>query len=259
MGHSPCMTAGCHAQDFVNSGLPTAKPVERTKAVSFCLGCHPSTKNEPPPAWTKPPAVAIATHGVSEYHVEMNHFEHTKRTNCRTCHAVDDKSFALVADHPAHQECVICHNKQKYPEFTMEKCGLCHSTPSRQMFFPKVNRPHNNVRACNSEGYQALVRKHPGTKLTCFTHERKEHRFSAKNEPVQCRDCHFMIEDAKLGPKYNSITKIHELPVIEDDQGRAHAACGNNAACHQREVPPNATSHCGKCHDDEVAGGALGD
>ena len=256
-GHSPCLSAGCHAADFVNSGIKTAKPAERNKAIAFCLGCHPSPKAEAPQPWTKPAPVAISTHGPSEYHVEMNHFEHTKRTTCRTCHIVDAK-FALVPDRPAHHECVLCHNAQKYPDFTMQKCELCHSQPSRQQFFPPVNRPGNNVRACSSEGYQALVRKHPGTKLACFTHERESHRM-LDGKQVQCGTCHFMVDDPKLGPKYNSITKLHELPIIEDDAGRAHKACGSAAACHQKEVPPNATSRCGKCHDDEVAGGALGD
>jgi hypothetical protein len=257
MGHSPCMTAGCHVNDFLNSGAKS-KPADHAKAVSFCLGCHPSPKNEPPVSWSKPAPVAIATHGVSEYHVEMNHFEHTKRTNCRTCHVVDPKTWVLTPDRPAHHECVLCHNPTKYPEFTMQKCALCHSTPSRTEFFPKVNRPQNSVRACNSEGYQALIRKHPGTKLACFTHERESHRIMNGKE-VQCGTCHFMVDDAKLGPQYNSVTKLHQLPIIEDDAGRAHKACGSAAACHQKEVPPNATSRCGKCHDDEVAGGALGD
>jgi hypothetical protein len=256
-GHSPCLNAACHAADFIASGTK-AQPAQHQKAVSFCLGCHPSAKNEPPPAWTKPTPVAIATHGPSEYHVEMNHFEHTKRTNCRTCHIVDGKSLALVADRPGHHECVLCHNPQKYPEFTMSKCGLCHSTPSRVEFFPKVNRPSNNVRACNSEGYLGFARKHPGQKLACFTHERPEHRMQNGKE-VQCGTCHFMVDDPHLGPRYNSIAKLHELPVIEDDAGRAHRSCGNAAACHKNQVPPNATSHCGVCHDDQVAGGALGD
>jgi hypothetical protein len=259
-GHAPCLNGACHAKDFVASGK-TARSIpaaDHAKAVSFCLGCHPSPKNEPPAPWTKPTPVAIATHGPSEYHVEMNHFEHTKRTNCRTCHVVDGKTWVLTPDRPGHHECVLCHNPQKYPEFTMQKCGLCHSSPSRAEFFPKVNRPGNNVRACNSEGYQALIRKHPGTKLACFTHERESHRMQNGKE-VQCGQCHFMVDDARLGPKYNSIAKLHQLSIIEDDAGRAHKACGGAAGCHQNQVPPNATNNCGRCHDDEVAGGALGD
>jgi len=250
-GHAPCLDAKCHAQDFVSTG-PTARahaPAAYAKAVAFCLGCHDSPDGTPPsPAQQHVATAALRSYQLeSEYHVELNHFEHTKRTECRTCHVVDAKSFALVTGSPGHAECVTCHNAQKFPDFTMASCNYCHSEPGRGEFF-HASRPATDVRACGSEGHAALVAKDKGDgkEVACFRHERKEHRFTGDGKPVQCGECHAIV----ASPARAALASLHANPVIDNSEGE-HERCGNSTACHARDFANTAGGkRCLICHGD---------
>jgi hypothetical protein len=252
-GHSPCLSAGCHATAFVSTG-PTTKakdPAAFGKATAFCLGCHDSPDGSPPsPAQHNVATAAMRSYQLeSEYHVEMNHFEHTKRAQCRDCHVVDTTSFALVATAPGHAQCVTCHNAQKFPDFTMSKCAYCHAQPGRSEFF-HASRPHTDVRACGSEGHAALVAKAAGDgkPVACFRHERTEHRFTADNKPVQCNECHSIVAT----PDRGSLATLHASPVIDNTEAE-HTRCGSSNACHAKDFSnASGSKRCLVCHGDHA-------
>ena len=253
-GHAPCLAAGCHATEFVSTG-PTTRakdPSAFAKATAFCLGCHDSPDGTPPsPAQHNVATAAMRSYQLeSEYHVEMNHYEHTKRdAQCRDCHVVDAQSFALVTSAPGHAQCVACHNAQKFPDFTMSKCAYCHAEPGRTKFF-HASRPKTDVRACGSEGYAALVAKAAGDgkPVACFRHERSEHRFTADNKPVQCGECHAIV----AAPDRNSLAALHTEPVIDNTEAE-HARCGSGNACHAKDFANAAgTKRCLVCHGDHA-------
>ena len=77
VGHAPCLSAGCHAADFLASGpkTKTSNPANYRRAVGFCLGCHASATGVAPVPWLGAKADA-AFSGIGEYHVEMNHLDH---------------------------------------------------------------------------------------------------------------------------------------------------------------------------------------
>jgi hypothetical protein len=249
-GHAPCLA--CHAASFVATGPATrAKdPAAFAKATAFCLGCHESTGGTPPsPAKHQVANAALRSYQLErEYHVELGHFEHTKRTGCRTCHVVDGTSLAMVPSAPGHAQCVTCHNPQKFPGFTMAKCAYCHQTPGRREFF-HGSREHTDVRACDSEGYAALVAKaKDGKPVACFRHERKEHRFTADGKELQCNTCHGVVAT----PALQSVAALHTKPVIDNTEAE-HARCGSSSACHARDFEnKSGAKRCLLCHGDHT-------
>jgi hypothetical protein len=257
LGHSPCQSARCHASDFLAIGDKTRKadPVRYAKATAFCLGCHDSKDGAPPAPWQKPTTNAAlqSFQYEREYHVEMNHYEHSQRTDCRSCHAVDDKSFALIKSTPGHAQCVACHNPEKFPAFTMAKCGVCHDRPARAEFFHGT-RPTVDVRACGGEGHAALEArlKHA---VSCFRHERVEHR-TADGQPVSCAVCHYMVRDKTKwgGRRYQTLLDLHTQTIIDNSQDREHKSCGQSAACHKVDVDAaRAGAKCSLCHAEKSA------
>jgi len=272
-GHSPCLEAKCHASSFLAVGAKqkAADPVAFNKAAAFCLGCHDSV----PWPWKKQEMrVLHSFQNELEYHVEMNHYEHTQKkvpsrgsvVDCRSCHAVDVKSFALVTGAPGHAQCALCHNAKDYPEFTMALCGNCHSRPARADYF-LGSRPKNDVRACDSEGVQLLkdkFAKEGRTKakgeVPCFRHERVEHRFldkTAATQPLECNSCHTMVDDKKKwhpGQRYQSLKDLHVAVIINNNGSEdQHKACGKTAACHRADVDTVNGGHCSLCHAEKWA------
>ena len=252
-GHQPCLSANCHARDFVAAG-PTTRakdPTAYAKAVGFCLGCH-DTKDgaAPSPAERQVAGAALRSYQLeAEYHVEMQHDAHAQRTACRTCHAVDATTFALVPDAPGHAQCVLCHNPKKQPDFTMANCAYCHAHPGRaEFFFPpgKPRRKLPDVTACDGERYATLVArfKGDGKRVACFRHERKEHRFTADGKPVQCAACHATVAAE------HSLADVLGNPVIPTSESE-HEQCGNSAACHARDFAnTQGGKRCLMCHGD---------
>jgi predicted CXXCH cytochrome family protein len=256
-GHSPCLASNCHAADFVAVGdkMKAKDPGRHAKARTFCLGCH----DQVPAPWTKPAANAVkASFQIHrEFHVEMNHFEHTQLAakagdQCRTCHIVDGSSFALVVGTPGHAQCLGCHNAKQMPAFTMNKCGLCHDKPARAAYFA-ASRPKTDVRACGSEGAAALEAKLKRP-VPCFRHERAEHR-TLDGKPLQCSACHYMVGDKARwgGRRYQSLKDLHTEAVIDNSGDRQHASCGRTAACHKAEVNLAGASKCNLCHAEKSA------
>ena len=257
LGHAPCLSSGCHVTDFLATGAAARKadPAAYAKATGFCLGCHDSKDHAPPVPWSKPTTNAVleSFRYEREYHVEMNHFEHAARTECRTCHVVDPASFALVKSAPGHAQCVTCHNPAKFPQFTMASCNLCHDKPARADYF-QGSRPKVDVRACGSEGQAAFAARGKQA-LACFRHERVEHR-TLDGGAVQCAACHYMIGDkTKWGKRrYQTLHDLHLEPVIDNSQDREHKSCGRSTACHKVDVDAaRAGAKCTLCHAEKSA------
>jgi hypothetical protein len=272
-GHSPCLEAKCHASSFLAIGEKQKKadPVAFTKAASFCLGCHESV----PWPWKKQEMKPLPSFQYElEYHVEMNHYEHTqkkipsqgaKAIDCRSCHVVNAKSFELVTGTPGHAQCALCHNAKDFPEFTMGLCGNCHSKPARSEYF-QGSRPKSDVRACASEGMKLLKEKFAKEGRTkakgeapCFRHERVEHRFldKASTQPLECSNCHTMIDDKKKwhsNQRYQSLKDLHTAVIINNNGSEdQHKACGKTSACHKADVDTVNGGHCNLCHAEKWA------
>jgi hypothetical protein len=256
IGHSPCLSEGCHASDFagVSATVRKANPALYARAIGFCQGCHVGKDGAPPLPWLKPMAIGAVRsfQHEPEYHVEMNHYDHTQRADCLSCHIVDNKSFAIVPSAPGHTQCVACHNAQKFPAFTMANCGVCHDKPGRAEFF-RGTRPQVDVRACGSEGHAALEMRlrHP---VPCFRHEQREHRF-VTDTPIQCGACHYMVGDkSKWGMRrYQSLLDLRTGPIIDNSQDRQHKSCGQATACHSRDVDAaRAGARCSLCHAEQT-------
>lgn len=256
LGHAPCMSAACHATWFLATGAEGKRrdPKLYAKAATFCAGCHDSKDGAPPPAWTKPaPSAVLRSFQLErEYHVEMSHFEHTKRAQCRDCHQVDDKTLALKKDAPGHAQCVTCHNATKSPDFTMAKCGYCHDKPGRGEYFPTDSRKKTDVRACDTEGHAAHVAAKKKS-VACFLHERPEHRTRADGKPVQCSDCHAMVGKQEWHQhSYKSLHDLHVSPIIDNDKDLEHRSCGRAGGCHAKDVDDSrGTGRCQLCHADK--------
>ena len=278
LAHSPCLSAGCHAAYFAAASAAAEQrdPKLYARAAAFCLGCHDSATGMPPVPWQKPTTNAglRSFQYEREYHVEMNHFEHAVRTECRSCHVVEDpkrvagggepdgsaggagasspgsndKSFAMVASAPGHAQCVHCHNAVKFPQFTMASCNFCHDKPSRAEYF-KGTRPKIDVRACGGEGHAALEARLKRS-VSCFRHERLEHR-TLDGAPLPCATCHYMIADkAKWGGRrYQTLRDLHISTIIDNSQDRQHRSCGRGTACHQMDVDAaRPGAKCSLCH-----------
>lgn len=253
-GHAPCLDTQCHAADFLAVGekVRAKEPARFAKASAFCLGCHDSV----PAPWQRP-AVRVLE-GSREHHVEMNHHEHTVRAkaDCRGCHVVDDKSFALAAGTPGHAQCGTCHVAGASPPvFAMKECGACHQREPRADYLRRLgiagNRPKTDVRACGTEGHAQLEAK-LGRKVPCFKHERAEHR-TLGGKPVQCASCHFIVgEKAQWGRRrYVSLADLQVNPIIWNTRDQQHESCGRVAACHQRDVDPVSGAQCNLCHAEK--------
>lgn len=265
-GHAPCLQAQCHATDFVAVG--TSEKTRKVgpafeKAAAFCTGCHATV----PWPWKQAQTRIVPSFkGAREYHVELNHFAHATRASeqgangCRGCHVVDAKSFALVIGTPGHGQCVTCHNAKDYPDFTMAQCGLCHQAPSRDQYFREqlvarnikdaAPRHKTRVRSCDSEAYERLKAKNPGT--PCFKHERVEHRTEngkADGAPLQCAKCHYLIADKNQGEKYQSLVDLRVRPIIDNNKDRQHASCGRSGCHHYKQVQADSCAES-YCHAD---------
>src|SRR5690606_32425544 len=89
--HAPCMSSGCHVDEFLSTGPRTKMedPAAYKSAALFCASCHKSNSGEPPSRFAKAEADALYQNKIdADYHVEMNHLAHTELTDCSTCHRV---------------------------------------------------------------------------------------------------------------------------------------------------------------------------
>jgi hypothetical protein len=137
----------------------------------------------------------------------------------------------------------------------MSMCNLCHDKPARADYF-QATRPKIDVRACGGEGHAALEARLK-RKVSCFRHERAEHRTAATGTaPLQCNACHYMIGDKTRwdGRRYQTLLDLHKQTIIDNSQDRQHKSCGQSTACHQRDVDAaRAGARCGLCHAEKSA------
>jgi hypothetical protein len=165
-GHQPCMTSGCHLDDFLD---------EKT---TLCLGCHASTDN-----FRKNPARDVYGQDPSPEHVvEIDHKAHMERgqpgrpdarATCQTCHWVDRSTFVAVT-RPGHAQCAPCHGQSSARP--MSGCATCHLDHAPAAYFTK--------------------KRHDPELNGKFLHERVEHRFydkDARQKPMQCDTCHAKV------------------------------------------------------------------
>jgi hypothetical protein len=252
LGHAPCMQAQCHATWFLAVGAAGAKNnvALHDRAAQFCAGCHDPANGSPPKMWTKasPAAVLESFKDEREFHIEMSdkgtHYEHTRNTECRECHVVDEKT--LVTSSPGHAQCVKCHNAKALPDHTMAKCMRCHFEGGRQETYGNLKRRPTDVTSCGSEGKAQLdeeLAKQRKRSKACFKHETKAHRTTNKGEPVQCGQCHGLVKQ----PEYTDLKELHTRPIISPSKEIQHPLCGS---CHQHEneVKDPTEKQCEKCH-----------
>lgn len=250
--HAPCLNSNCHVKEFLSTG-PKAKaksPEAYKQAVAFCSLCHSTPKGEAPNRFSKAKADRMyASDTGSEFHVEMNHFAHTSRAKCSSCHVVDAASFALVSTAPAHNECRGCHDEES--KVPMATCDGCHKSPGADQAFAKTRRK-SDVRCCESLP--------PDAKQPCFKHERTEHRFAKDSSPLECSSCHYMFKKKSHGGKsYVTIADIKAAPVMDNARDLAHKACGVGG-CHRKEINSEmGNSRCDLCHSAKFMASGLFD
>ncbi len=263
-GHQPCLSAGCHASDFLSVGKRTRKdaPERYRKAAGFCLGCHDDGAGRAPSPFVKAKAVSLYKNNSKPGHyVEMNHLAHTKAAaanggGCRTCHVVDSTTFALATEGPGHSECVLCHDgaakesRTMEPEFAMGTCTKCHASGDPKAYF-KQRRFSTDVRSCNSVRYAALKTKRKAA-TPCFEHEREGHRTKKDGEALQCGHCHFMFSLRRYeGYGYQSLLEVKQAPIMDNSRDRAHNKCGVSG-CHRSALNESkGTGKCSLCHSSK--------
>ncbi len=283
------------------------------KAAQFCVGCHPTV---PTPWANQKTLIQESWRNQREHHIAMerrspgegrppagmDHYDHIVNAKkklkdgtfvpvkCRDCHAVG-ADFALVTHTPGHEQCMTCHTPGN--AFPLTECGRCHVKGSRQDWVRdeltkrgirdtddlEGSRPKGKiVRACKSQGDAAVQKKYGATnkKMKCFKHETSGHRLSAKNEDIQCEQCHHMIANEKSwAPKtsYRSIIDLHSYKIIgtagqeklstsgcggkPDKNDAQHAACSGGTACHEhaKAVDLNcglSERNCVLCHAERT-------
>lgn len=253
-GHQPCLSSGCHAEDFMSVGASTRKnsPERYQKAASFCLGCHQNSEGLAPSPFQKAKADNLYRNSKPSHYVEMNHLEHTSRTACRTCHVVDAQTFELQQETPGHDQCASCHKDND--DLPMNKCGSCHQDGAPDAYF-KERTAVSDVRSCNSARYKKLKGKR---KAPCFQHEHEGHRTNKAGEAVQCKSCHFMFESKSYeGHSYQTLLDIKQAPLMDNSRDRAHKKCGS-AGCHRAAVDESKGSgRCSMCHSSKSILGSL--
>jgi hypothetical protein len=274
LGHSPCLSSGCHANYFLATATAKAKdPNLGVRATAFCLGCHDTPDGKAPTPISKPPwnTALKSFEAEREWHVEMPHYDHvmkgSERADCKTCHVTGDASatppWGLVPGTPGHAQCGVCHSSHD-PVLHMDQCEHCHKQGARAAYLGK-SRVENDVRACDSEGYAAVVAqsaaKHKPPQA-CFKHEREAHRIvfkdgkpvvdGGKPVEVQCMTCHYMVGDkSRWGSHhYETLADLHKSPVIDNRQNEEHASCSSGGACHSADIQKN---KCTLCHAERSA------
>lgn len=255
-GHQPCLASGCHVDDFlaISPRAQKDRPAEYADAARFCAGCHAAGTPGAAPSRASQPKADAAWKGnpSPDHHVELDHLEHTGKTACHSCHAVDPQSFRLAAGAPGHAQCATCHGAGDADAAPMSQCQNCHKEPDGKAYFGAATRPGSDVRSCDTDSHRALVDQHKEA-VPCFKHERVEHRVK-DGAPLECKSCHFMVDDEKQWGrfKYRSLKDLRAAPIIHNQRDLAHASCGTSG-CHRGDVDDaRGTGRCGLCHSRKV-------
>jgi hypothetical protein len=244
-GHQPCLASGCHVEDFLSTGPTTEQrdPARYRRAAAFCAGCHTTTDGKPPPNFRRAKADAVFRGNPSpNYHAELRHVEHTERAKCRDCHVVDERTFTALY-RPGHPQCASCHGRTASPPMTA--CGNCHTEPGRAQAFAR-RRPPLDLQRCD-----ALLRRNMTpeqvAQTPCFKHERREHRFTAGGDALQCDSCHYMLSRRQTWSKrypYATIADIKAAPIVDGTSMDRYCSA---KGCHS-DVDSTAPGKCERCH-----------
>jgi hypothetical protein len=305
-GHAPCLSSGCHDTWFIQSGLPKDPNYTRAVAFCLGChettdGGAPSPWLRHRPVFRSfkaevewhvemPGPDDPVTKGRGSHFAHVD--EKDPRQDCRSCHIVTAATGLLEAGTPGHPQCGVSHNAaqrdsdaknaavpaDKKIQITMSDCGGCHhdgprvsapATTGRQDDGIKKDPEHvTTVRSCDGEGADALAKtvKKPAKTVSCFRHDRAQHRFLDFDKPnpsqeVQCGKCHYMIGNqaewaglrTKSGKpaKYFTLDDIRDNPIISNDKNREHKSCGSEEGqCHG---PAFKANQCEKCHENMSA------
>ena len=109
-GHTPC--AGCHAQEFANSGS------------SICTICHTNVESSKPPVKPFP--------SLKTFNMKFDHARHTG-VACATCHKPQARgvAFSIPARLRAHETCFTCHaSRAEANGRDISSCSTCHKPGS---------------------------------------------------------------------------------------------------------------------------------
>jgi hypothetical protein len=250
-GHQPCLSAGCHVQDFLS--LKSKDAPAQAKAKALCLGCHSTAEN-----FRKNPANRMFLAARKQYHVELSHRSHEPRpgpmgrVSCQNCHAPSGDR----QETPGHAQCAVCHAVGNNASPAMTMCGGCHLDGA----------PTGAARAETGEFHVELshaahtARTLGGAKVVCFTCHQVDKGTMAYGERPghpQCAACH-----------------AKDSPVPMSQCGACHQPGSEAAAFAKRRVPtdvakkfahenehhPFATTgvQCGECHLTVAASTTLG-
>lgn len=184
-GHTPCI--GCHTQQFTDNNSP------------ICTVCHTNVSTGAVKGF--PP--------LRSFGVKFEHSQHTRLTNCATCHKPSQggiaKSIPSAAN--AHATCFQCHSSQA--SHNMSSCNVCHQpggrpgapSESSSAFTVFSHGKHNmacttchTVKAGASRGSQVSAPRlsmhlTPKNTLACSTCHNNKRAFGG-DDFVDCKRCH---------------------------------------------------------------------
>lgn len=141
-GHTPC--AGCHAQEFANSGSP------------ICAICHSNTQLGVVKAFPK----------LKSFNVKFDHAKHVgagrSSAQCATCHKPERRgvSLSIPGGPGGHSTCFQCHGPRALGQGGQDiaSCSTCHSMAG-------YSRTSEGSRAYSMSF--SHVKHGSGKKLTC--------------------------------------------------------------------------------------------
>jgi len=190
--HLPC--AGCHAQQFSDSGSP------------ICTICHTDVKS----------GAVKAFPGMKSFRVKFDHARHVNMdsVNCATCHspARGGVALSIPVSFAAHNTCFRCHKPKAQSEGRdISSCGTCHQLGgySRTPVFTQAYRvsfshsKHQKV-TCN-ECHQ--VRAGMPQRRQVTTPEPLNHHATGRGQ--SCMTCH-NGKRAFGGDDFSVCTRCHK-------------------------------------------------
>ncbi len=188
-GHLPC--SGCHVEQFED------------KKGAMCAICHTDAET----------GAMKSFPGLKSFSASFDHGQHTKQTNCATCHKPSRRGVAMSIPSraTAHSKCFECHTFDKQiGEMEIGSCETCHT----------AGRPPRAV----TESARAFSLP-----------------FSHANHRINCTECHTVRTGSGRGNQVAALVpKMHFPP-----KGvQSCATCHNN----KRAFGGDDFKDCKRCH-----------